>query len=148
MWEQWKYMWQQWQWRRSGKRKDGSKPDETQFSITSGAFLTLTLRWRLMYFFGGFSLISLSFGPNSGYWCRVFLDLTENFTKHPENRCPYGALIHLKGYQKRFNLYLSKFSESWFSLGRESTGRFSKRLSLNVHGICTNFMPFFHNFVM
>jgi hypothetical protein len=53
-----------------------------------------------MYFFGGFFLLSLGFGPNSGYWCRVFLDLTENFTKHPENRCPCGALIHLRVIRK------------------------------------------------
>jgi hypothetical protein len=33
------------------------------------------LPWRLVYFFVGFSLISLGFGPNSGYWCRVFLTL-------------------------------------------------------------------------
>jgi hypothetical protein len=78
------------------KGKTGQKTDETQFGITRGAFRSLTL-----HFLEGF-LISLGFGPNSGYWCRVFLDFTENFTKHPENRCPCG-LIHLKGYQKRLN---------------------------------------------
>ncbi len=35
------------------KRKDGSKPYESQFGTTSGAFLNLTLGWRLLYFFGG-----------------------------------------------------------------------------------------------
>jgi hypothetical protein len=37
---------------------------------------------------------------NSGGTGAVFfLDLTENFTKYPENRCPYG-LIHLKVIRK------------------------------------------------
>jgi hypothetical protein len=31
--------------------------------------------WRLMYFFTGFLKISPGFGPNSVYWCHVFLTL-------------------------------------------------------------------------
>ncbi len=37
---------------------------------------------RLMYTFGGFFLIiSAGFGPNPGYWCRVFLTLRKTLLK-------------------------------------------------------------------
>ncbi len=47
-----------WVWQ--GKRKDGSKPDETEFGTKSGVFLSLTnprpqpTVWSLMYFLTGF----------------------------------------------------------------------------------------------
>jgi hypothetical protein len=37
---------------------------------------------RLMYTFGGFFfIISPGFGPNPGYWCRVFLTLRKTLLK-------------------------------------------------------------------
>jgi hypothetical protein len=42
-----------------------------------------------MYFFGGFSLISPGFRPNSRALVPCFPDFTKNSTKHPENQCMY-----------------------------------------------------------
>jgi hypothetical protein len=52
-----------------------------------------------MYLFGGFSLISPGFGPNSRVLEPCFPDFTKNSTKHPENRCPY-VLIPWKVIRK------------------------------------------------
>ncbi len=82
-----------------GKGKMGSKLDETQFGTKSGAFLSLTPSWRLMYFIGGFSLISPGFGPNLKVSVLCFLDFMESSIKHPKNRCPY-VLIPLKVIKK------------------------------------------------
>jgi hypothetical protein len=83
-----------------------------------------------MYFFGGFSLISPGVEPNSTVPVPCFPDFTENFTKHPENRCPY-VLIPLKVIKKVQLIPFKVFKKS-VSNGRKPAGRFSKRLSLYV----------------
>jgi hypothetical protein len=66
-----------------------------------------------MYFFGGFSLISPGFRPNSKVLVPCFPNFTKNSIKHPENRCPY-VLIPC---QKIFNWYLLRFSKGQFPMG-------------------------------
>jgi hypothetical protein len=95
----------------SGKTR--SKLDEIQSGTKSGAFSKLTPSWSLMYFFGGFSLISPGFRPNSRVLVSCFPDFTKNSTKHPENRCPY-VLIPC---QKIFNWYFLRFSKGQFPMG-------------------------------
>jgi hypothetical protein len=109
------------------KGKTGSRPHETQFGTKSGAFLSLTPSWRLMYFFGGFSLISPVFGPNSRVLVPCFPDLTENSTEHPENRCAY-VLIPLKVIRKDAFWGFQKVSFQWEKTG----GQVLKRLWLYV----------------
>jgi hypothetical protein len=66
-----------------------------------------------MYFFGGFSLISSGFRPNSTVLVPCFLEFTENTAKHFENWCPH-VLIPCK---KKFNLYFQRFPKSQFPMG-------------------------------
>jgi hypothetical protein len=64
------------------KRKDGSKQDETQFGIKSGAFSEfdpqLKAKANALFFARFFSGISPGFGPNSGFLVPCFSDFTEN----------------------------------------------------------------------
>jgi hypothetical protein len=57
------------------KERWGSKLDETQFGTKNGAFLSFTSPGRQCTFLTGFLKISPGFGPNPGFWCRVFLTL-------------------------------------------------------------------------
>ncbi len=51
------------------------RQDETQFTTKIDGFLSFIPRWMLVYFFGGFSWISPSVWPNSGFCCCVFLTI-------------------------------------------------------------------------
>ncbi len=93
-------------------KKRGSKPDETQFGTKNSAFLSFTPRWRLMYLFRVFfKKISPGFGPNSGFWWRVFLTLRKTrvlFFSWPILRCSHKVvIIHKKNLAKfGYTLYI------------------------------------------
>ncbi len=101
------------QWRLQEKGKTRSNPDETRSSTESGAFQSLTPNRRPMYFFGGFSLISPNFRPNSTILVPCFPEFVENTVKHPKNWCPHVLIPR----QKIFNRYIQRFSKSRFPMG-------------------------------
>jgi len=110
------------------KRKDRVKTGwKLSLAQKVGAFLSLTPGWRLLYFCGGFLKISPGFGPNSEYWCRVFMTLLENSTT-PWKPVPRSCNT-LKGYQKSLEWYPLKFSEypvlSWERTGFQALKRVS-----------------------
>jgi hypothetical protein len=75
---------------RKKKKRGSKKEDEAEFSTRNGAFLSFTPLRRLMYFFGRFFLkISPGFGPNSGFWCRVFLTLQKTLMYREESKVSY-----------------------------------------------------------
>jgi hypothetical protein len=55
------------------------RQDETQFTTKIDDFVSFVPRWMLMYFFAGFSFISPSVWPNSGFWYCVLFYFTNNF---------------------------------------------------------------------
>jgi hypothetical protein len=65
--------------RSSGGAQEKGKTGQNRMKLSLAQkvvhFLSLTPPWRLMYCFAACFWISPGFGPNSGFWCRVFLTL-------------------------------------------------------------------------
>jgi hypothetical protein len=94
------------------KGKRGSKPHETQFGTKMVRISEFhpPLKKAIVLFRRFFFWISPGLGPNSGFWCCVFLTFTDFFL--------YYVATNIKGWFKICTLF-PVYSQIWLNLSRD-----------------------------